>query len=225
MKLLVHTLVRKLMRWGLLAGLAIAFSPALWAMEECSLVPEVTPDPPDRIADEKVKIKADKITFPQRKVVRLHGYTQLIRGGHRVFADELTYYKSRNQAKALGTVKVRTAKGDVVETSILDYYVDAGVAISGPATFLITNRPSGILGNVDSTVNAFGSAERVTLRSDNTMLLENARVTSCLDGRKDVTFKAEELTVDLEEGVRTGTGVKVQIAEPSRHKRVREIVN
>lgn len=208
-----------------MAWLAIAFSPVLWAMDECSLVPEVTPDQPGKVADEKVNIKADQITFPQRKVVRLHGYTQLIRGGHRIYADELTYYRARNQAKAQGTVKVQTAKGDVVETTILDYYVDKGIAISGPATFLIANRPSGPLGDVDSTVNAFGSAERVTLRTDNIMVLENAWVTSCLDGRKDITFEAEELNVDLEEGVRTGTRVKIQIAGPNRHKRIREIVN
>ena len=208
-----------------MAWLAIIFSPALWAMDECGLVPESTAAQPQETAEEKINIKADRITFPQRKVVRLHGYTQLIRGGHRVYADELTYYKARNQAKAQGTVKLQTADGDVVETGILDYYVDQGIAVSGPATFVIANRPSGLLGKEDSTVNAFGTAERVTMRTDNTMLLENTKVTSCLDGQKDITFEAEELTVDLEEGVQTGTRVKVQIAEPEKHKRVREVVN
>ena len=96
-------------------------------------------------------------------------------------------------------------------------------AVSGPARFSITNRPSEFLGSDDSTVNAHGIAERVTFESEDIMLLENAEVTSCLDGNKDITFQAEALRVDLNNGVRMGTRVKIRITDPGKHKRLREI--
>ena len=118
---------------------------------------------------------------------------------------------------------LQTPKGDVVETSVLTYDIAKGVAVSGPARFSIANRPSGFLGSDDSTVNAHGIAERVTFESEDIMLLENAEVTSCLDGNEDITFQAEALRVDLNKGVRTGTRVKIRISNPGKHKRLREI--
>ena len=79
------------------------------------------------------------------------------------------------------------------------------------------------MGSDDSTVNAHGIAERVTFESEDIMLLENAEVTSCLDGNEDITFQAEALRVDLNKGVRTGTRVKIRISNPGKHKRLREI--
>jgi len=173
--------------------------------------------------NEKVNIKADQINFPDRNVVVLRGYTQLISGRHRVRADEIVYNKVKNKAEARGLVRLKTPKGDVVETSILTYDVKSGVAVSGPARFSIANRISKYLGAEDSTVNAYGFAKRVIFESEDIMLLENAEVTSCLDGEEDITFQAAELRVDLNEGVRTGTRVRIQIADPGKHKRLREI--
>lgn len=174
---------------------------------------------------EKVKIKADNIDFPKRNQVLLRGYTQLIRGGHRVYADELLYNKTRNEVEASGVVKLETPKGDVVKTSVLTYDITNGVAVSGPATFVVADRQSELLGSGKSTVNAHGEAERITFESEYIMILENAQVTTCLDGEEDVTFKADELRVDLNEGVRTGKRVKIKIAEPNKHKRMRELMN
>ena len=74
-------------------------------------------------------------------------------------------------------------------------------------------------------MNAHGVAERVTFEGDDIMLLKNAQVTSCLDGKEDITFAADELRVDLNEGVRTGKRVKIRIAEPGKHKRIQNIIN
>jgi len=194
-----------------------------WAVDSCTAAPLPDFEPEPGATRENVKIKADQIDFPGRNVVMLRGYTQLIRGGHRVRADELRYDKVKNEAEARGSVTLQTPQGDIVETSVLTYDVASGIAVSGPARFSIANRPSGILGSDDSTVNAFGVAERVTFESEDIMLLENAEVTSCLDGKKDITFQAEALRVDLEQGIRTGTRVKIRIANPGKHKRLREI--
>ena len=195
------------------------------AQDGCSALPKVEPDQAPSGANEKVRIKADEIEFPERRMVLLRGYTQLVRGGHRVYADELLFNKVQNEVEARGVVRLETPKGDKVETSILAYDVDKGVAVSGPATFSIANRHSEILGSGQSTVNAHGTAERVTFEGDTVMLLKNAQVTSCLDGEEDITFAADELRVDLNEGVRTGKRVKIRIAEPDKHKRVKKIIN
>ena len=195
------------------------------AEDSCSAHPKVYPEQTSSSAQEKVKIKADKIEFPERRMVLLKGYTQLIRGGHRVYADELLFNKVQNEVEARGVVRLETPKGDRVETSILTYDVDKAVAVSGPATFTIANRPSEILGSEGSTVNAHGVAERVTFEGDDIMLLKNAQVTSCLDGKEDITFAADELRVDLNEGVRTGKRVKIRIAEPGKHERAQKIIN
>ena len=189
---------------------------------------------------EKVKINADEIDFPGRNVVVLRGYTQLFRGGHRVSSDELVYYKNKNTAEARGSVTLQTQKGDVVETNVLAYDIASGMAVSGPAEFTISNRSSGLLGTGDNTVNAYGTAARVTFESADIMLLEVADVTSCLDGNKDITFHAEKLRLDLNEGVQTGkrltetgatgtritgTRVKVRIENPGKHKKLNELKN
>lgn len=172
---------------------------------------------------EKVKINADEIDFPGRNVLVLRGYTQLFRGGHRVSSDELVYYKNKNTAEARGSVTLQTQKGDVVETNVLAYDIDSGMAVSGPAEFSIANRPNKFLGTGENSVNAYGTAARVTFESADVMLLEVADVTSCLDGQKDITFHAEKLRVDLNLGVRTGTRVKIRIENPGKHKKLDEL--
>jgi lipopolysaccharide assembly outer membrane protein LptD (OstA) len=206
-----------------LAQLLFVAGQMAWAVDGCSDTPPMDFNPEAGTAPEKVKIKADQIDFPGRKVVVLNGFTQLIRGGHRVRADELVYDKVNNEAEARGSVTLQTPKGDIVETSVLTYDITAGIAVSGPARFSIANRPSEFLGSDDSTVNAYGVAERVTFESEDIMLLENAEVTSCLDGKEDITFQAEALRVDLNKGVRTGTRVKIRITDPGKHKRLREV--
>ena len=205
--------------------LLLSLAHASAAEEGCGVQPKVDPKQISNSAQEKVRIKADEIEFPARRIVLLKGYTQLIRGGHRVYADELLFNKVQNEVEARGVVRLETPKGDKVETSVLTYDVNKGIAVSGPATFSIANRRSEILGSEESTVNAHGVAERVTFEGEDIMLLKNAQVTSCLDGKEDITFAADELRVDLNEGVRTGKRVKIRIAEPSKHKRVQKIIN
>ncbi len=201
------------------------FTAAAAAADNCAAEPAVESRGATSGTLEKVKIKADNIAFPERNQVLLRGYTQLIRGGHRIYADELLYNKTRNEVVARGVVKLETPKGDVVQTSVLAYDITDGIAVSGPATFIVADRKSELLGSGKSTVNAYGKAERITFESEYVLLLENARVTSCLDGEEDVTFAAEQLRIDLNEGVRTGKRVKIKIAEPSKHKRLRELIN
>jgi len=173
----------------------------------------------DETSEKNVQILADDISFPERGVVYLRGYTQLIRGGHRVYADELTYDKRSNQVVAEGVVKLQTPEGDVIHTSILHYDIASGRIESGPAEFMLADRQSRVLGDGHSTVDAFGTAERITLEKGRLLNLDNARVTSCLDGEKDMTFTADNLTVSPEEGVRTAERAKVRISAPQRHER------
>jgi len=173
----------------------------------------------EEASEKKIEILADDIAFPERGVVHLKGYTQLIRGGHRVYADELTYDKRTDQVVATGVVKFQTPEGDVIHTSILHYDVETGRIESGPAEFMLADRQSRVLGDGRGTVNAFGTAERITLENESLLNLANARVTSCLNGEKDMTFTAENLSVNPDQGVNTAERAKVRISAPQRHER------
>ncbi|MGA8262448.1 MAG: hypothetical protein WB783_19740 [Arenicellales bacterium] len=179
----------------------------------------------DKAASKKVEILADDISFPERGVVQLKGYTQLIRGGHRVYADELTYDKATNKVVARGVVKFETPHGDVIRTSILDYDIQTGKIVSGPAEFMLADRQSSLLGDGHSTVNAFGTAKQITLENGNILNLTDARVTSCLNGQKDMTFTAASLTVNVDKGIRTADRAKIRISAPERHERLKKAID
>jgi len=179
----------------------------------------------DETSSKKVEILADDITFPERGVVHLKGYTQLIRGGHRVYADELTYNKSTNEVVARGVVKFETPQGDVIRTSVLHYDIQSGKIVSGPAEFMLADRQSRVLGDGHSTVNAFGTAQQITLEKGNILNLTDARVTSCLNGQKDMTFTAENLTVNVDKGIRTADRAKIRISAPERHERLKKAID
>lgn len=173
-------------------------------------------------AEKNVKILADDISFPERGIVHLRGYTQLIRGGHRVYADELIYDKTSNTVVAKGVVTFETPQGDVIHTSVLNYDVESSRIVTGPAEFLLADRQSSVLGDGHGTVNAFGTARELILDEGKVLNLADARVTSCLDGRKDMTFTAENLSVDTDKGVRAADRAKVRISAPERHQRYNE---
>ena len=205
---------------GLLSGPALAASECAGQPIQAEMSPQVVPAGP-----QKVRIQADEITFPRSHVVHLRGYTQLVRGGHRVYADELIYNKKANAVEARGVVKFQSPNGDEVRTSVLRYDIVAGTVVSGPAEFVIAARHTSVLGSGDHTVNAHGTAEQVVFERDNIMRLENAVVTTCLDGRDDITFTAQDIRVDLDQGVRTARRARMQILAPDRHTRLREIIN
>lgn len=174
----------------------------------------------DQTAEKNVEILADDISFPERGVVHLKGYTQLIRGGHRVYADELIYDKNTNTVVASGVVKFETPQGDVIHTSVLNYDIQSGRIVTGAAEFLLADRQSRVLGDGHSTVNAYGTAQKIVIEKQQILELTDARVTSCLNGEKDMTFTASNLTVDTEQGVRTAERAKVRISAPERHEKL-----
>ena len=57
------------------------------------------------------------------------------------------------------------------------------------------------------------------------MRLENAVVTTCLDGKDDIKFTARDIKVDLNKGIRTARRAKMQILAPERHTKVKEMIN
>lgn len=172
-----------------------------------------------------VSITADHIEFPQRNVVLLKGYTQMIRGGQRVFADELLYNKGDQSVEARGLVKLETPTGDSIRTSVLHYDMTKERAESGPATFALASRDADAKKSNPQKVSAHGTAERVEIRGENEMYLEQVMITTCLDGKDDVTFKADSLKIDQETGFRIANRAKVQILAPDRHPQVKEMLN
>ena len=161
---------------------------------------------------EKVKIQADEIYFPGRRTVRLVGYAELVRGGHRVYANELLYNRAETRAVARGSVLFETAEGDLIFSSSLTYYVDTGDVESGSASFLIVNRTDDPLELTDNPVDSYGTASHITFVDDHVMYLENAEITSCLKGKAHTVFSASELRIDLNEGIRTAKQVKIRVA-------------
>lgn len=199
--------------------------PAAVGSDEVSCAVKPTVRGIAKAAEKNVEILADDISFPERGVVHLKGYTQLIRGGHRVYADELIYNKNTNTVVAKGVVKFETPKGDVIHTSVLNYDIQTGKIVTGAAEFLLADRQSRVLGDGHSTVNAHGTAREIVLEDGKILNLTDARVTSCLNGEKDMTFTAENLKVDTDKGVRTAERAKVRISAPSRHEKLNRAID
>lgn len=213
-----HLLIKAVAAIFLLAGAHAVQAAAGPDEVSCGVKPTVRGV--DKTAEKNVEILADDISFPDRGVVHLKGYTQLIRGGHRVYADELTYDKNANTVVARGVVKFETPEGDVIHTSVLNYDIQSGKIVTGAAEFLLADRQSRVLGDGHSTVNAYGTAREIVVEDGNVLNLVGARVTSCLNGEKDMTFTADSLSVDADKGIRTAERAKVRISAPERHERL-----
>jgi len=170
----------------------------------------------------KVKIQADEISYPGRNIAHLRGFVELVRGSHRLYADELIYDKSETRAVAKGSVKFQNSEGDIIFTSILRYYIATGKIVSGSANFIIASRNKNLTVSKGSTVDSYGTASRITLLAGNVMYLENAEITQCRDGKEYSIFTAGEIRVDLDEGMRTAKKVKIRIAPPDRNDRIQE---
>jgi len=223
MRLRQNCLARALV--GFLMILPAPLLQAATQVEEVSCAAKPTVRGISEEAAKRVEILADDISFPERGVVHLRGYTQLIRGGHRVYADELIYDKNENSVVARGVVKFQSPEGDIILTSVLNYDIETRRIETGPAEFLVADRQSRLLGDGHGTVNAFGTADRVVLRNGELLDLTNAHVTSCLNGEKDMTFSARNLSVNTDEGVRTAERAKVRISAPQRHDRLNEAID
>lgn len=202
----------------LLAGVQAAQAAAGADEVSCEVKPTVRGV--GKTAEKNVEILADDISFPERGVVHLKGYTQLIRGGHRVYADELIYDKEAGTVVAKGVVKFETPDGDVIHTSVLNYDIQSGRIVTGAAEFLVADRQSRHLGDGHSTVNAYGTAQGIVVEDGKVLNLSDARVTSCLNGEKDMTFTADSLSVDTDKGIRTAERAKVRISAPERHEKL-----
>lgn len=172
-----------------------------------------------------VTIQADEIQFPSRKVVHLTGYTQLVRGGHKISADELIYDKNNQTVEARGLVTFETPNGDIIKTPVLNYDVVANRAVSGRADFVLATREPKALGAGRDLVSAYGQAEWVELEGEHLMRLKNVEITTCVNGDKDMTFAAADLEVNLHTGLRVAKRAKVQILVPERHPEINKILN
>ena len=172
-----------------------------------------------------VEIKADKIDFPRRRVVHLRGYTQLIRGGHRVYADELTFDKDRQEIVARGLVTFETPKGDLIKTSVLRYEVDRNHMESGPAEFVLANRGAETIGATGTFVTAHGTADHVVFQGVDIMQLKGVKLMTCLDGRDDFAFVADELKIDMSKGLRLAKRAKLRLLTPDRHSQIKGMLN
>lgn len=172
-----------------------------------------------------VKIQADEIDFPRRNIVHLRGYTQLIRGGHRVYADELIFDKEKQEIEARGLVTLTTPRGDVVKTSVLRYDVNRNLMESGPATIVLASREAKVVGATAGSVTAHGTANQVVFEGTDVMHLKEVKLTTCLDGKDDLVFAADDLKVDLEKGLRVAKRAKVRLLTPHRHPQITDLIN
>ncbi len=209
---------------------ALAGQSAAYAQENCAVV-AASPRSAGEVAPLQsqapvpVKIQADAIDFPRRNVVHLRGYTQLIRGGHRVYADELIFDKTRQEIEARGVVTFQTPAGDQIKTSVLRYDVEQNRMLSGRAEFLLASRDAEVIGATGDAVAAHGTAEQVAFDGMDIMSMKGVQLTTCLDGRDDLVFAADNLDIDLKLGLRVAKRAKVRLNMPDRHPILREILN
>lgn len=161
-----------------------------------------------------LRVVADEIQFPKRKVIRLVGNAQMIRGAHKLTADELLYDKAKEAIEARGNVKVQTAKGDTITTPLVVYDINANRAESGPAELILANRGHKTSQSKTDFISAYGTAQKVIMKSDAVLQLENSHLTTCRKGEKDFTFNTAELDIDLEQGFQVAKRAVVQIWDP-----------
>ncbi len=208
----------------------LAGSSAVQAVESCAVL-AATPKKAVEASQVQgraplpVKIQADAIDFPRRNVVHLRGYTQLIRGGHRVYADELIFDKARQEIEARGLVTFQTPEGDQIKTSVLRYDVAQNRMLSGPAEFVLATRNAELVRASGDSVAAHGTAQQVVFENLDVMSMTGVRLTTCLDGRDDLVFAADTLDIDLKLGLRVAKRAKVRLNMPDRHLRVLEMIN
>ncbi len=206
---------------------------AVFAQDDCAQISELpaaaaqTPaaDAEQVPVDAPVKIQADEIEFPRRNVVHLRGYTQLIRGGHRVYADELIFDKEKQEIEARGLVTLKTPRGDVVKTSVLHYDVTRNHMESGPAQIVIASRAAKLVGATGASVTAHGTADQVVFEGTDVMHLTEVKLTTCLDGKDDLVFAADNLKVDLETGLRVAKRAKLRLVTPHKHPQLIDLIN
>ncbi len=215
------------------AVLALSAPALAYAQNNCAVISQ-GPKPVDQSQkndknqipiDAPVKIQADTIDFPRRNVVHLRGYTQLIRGGHRVYADELIFDKEKQEIEARGLVTLETPRGDVVKTSVLHYDVNRNLMESGPAEIVLASREAKVVGATGGSVTAHGTADQVVFEGADVMHLKEVQLTTCLDGKDDLVFAADDLTVDLETGLRVAKRAKVRLLTPHRHPQITDLIN
>lgn len=215
-----------------LCAVAVLGAPA-YAQDNCAVITEA-PKPVGQTQESKrdqipidapVKIQADEIEFPRRNVVHLRGYTQLIRGGHRVYADELIFDKEKQEIEARGVVTLKTPRGDVVKTSVLHYDVNRNLMESGPAEIVLASREAKVVGATGGSVTAHGTADQVVFEGADVMHLKDVKLTTCLDGKDDLVFAADDLKVDLEKGLRVAKRAKVRLLTPHRHPQITDLIN
>jgi lipopolysaccharide assembly outer membrane protein LptD (OstA) len=217
-----------------LCAVAVLAAPAwAYALDDCAVITQASApvaqtqqgDKAQIPLDAPVKIQADEIDFPRRNVVHLRGYTQLIRGGHRVYADELIFDKEKQQVEARGLVTLKTPRGDVVKTSVLHYDVNRNHMKSGPAEIVLASREASVVGATDGSVTAHGTADQVVFEGADVMHLKEVKLTTCLDGKDDLVFAADDLKVDLEKGLRVAKRAKVRLLTPHRHPQITDLIN
>ncbi len=215
-------------------AVAVLGAPALaYAQDNCATIthasmPAEQTQAGDKVqtpVDAPVKIQADEIDFPRRNVVHLRGYTQLIRGGHRVYADELIFDKEKQEIEARGLVTLTTPRGDVVKTAVLHYDVNRNLMESGPAEIVLASREARVVGATDGSVTAHGTADQVVFEGADVMHLKEVKLTTCLDGKDDLVFAADDLKVDLEKGLRVAKRAKVRLVTPQRHPQIIDLIN
>ncbi len=218
----------------IICAVAVLGVPALaYAQDNCSAITHPskpveqtqTGDKDQIPIDAPVKIQADEIEFPRRNVVHLRGYTQLIRGGHRVYADELIFDKEKQEIEARGLVTLTTPRGDVVKTSVLHYDVNRNLMESGPAEIVLASREARVVGATNGSVTAHGTADQVVFKGADVMHLKEVKLTTCLDGKDDLVFAADDLKVDLEKGLRVAKRAKVRLLTPHRHPQITDLIN
>lgn len=167
-------------------------------------------------------ISADELIYNKdRRIVEARGMVRLsAEKGDMIETTQLLYDIATRSAHAEREVRLITAKGDFINAVNLHYDLDSEVVRSGAADFVFasrgTNSPVHIGG--ERQISAFGTARHLSLVSSDIVNLTDVIITTCLDGREDMKFTADELMVDLETGYRKAVNAQVLVIAPDQYR-------
>ena len=167
-------------------------------------------------------ISADELVYNKdQRIVEARGMVRLsAKKGDMIETTQLLYDIATRSAHADREVRLITAKGDFINTVNLHYDLDSEIVRSGAADFVFASRGANSPVHIggERQISAYGTAKKLSLLSADIVNLSDVVVTTCLDGREDMKFTADELRVDLETGHRKAVNAHVLVIAPDQYR-------
>ena len=182
-------------------------APAVLALLMLGQIPAASAEPQDcpqpvvePLADDsdngKLSVTADRAEVTREGASVFTGSVELIQGPHRIDADRVNYDPEASVVTIEGEASYREPRMQV-EARDLSYNTETEEAKFRDADFVLPGRP------------ARGSADRIRIRGDGKVKLDDVIYTTCMDDDPDWEFSAEKLELNTRDSKGSARGVKL----------------